>query len=189
MAKARPTHSIESCSVLTYLRGEPGGEVIARLVADGENLVALHKLVLLQLYVDFEAADGLEFAEKAWSDAAGIFALDDQLDDSFLKRVARWRRELGGSGALAIAASLAEEHQAALVTHAAEPRLDLLVRSGLDIVVVGGAAASGESHQTEQAASRELLTKAVPQATIGSVQAPGGRKGQRAAPPSSHDAT
>ena len=160
MSQARPTHSIESCAVLAYLRGEPGCEEIAGLVSDGENHVAVHKLVLLQLYVDFEGADGLELAEQAWSDAAAVFSLDVQLDDAFLKRVARWRRELGGPGSLAIAAALAEEHEASLIAHAEEPRLNLLERSGLDVIVVGGAPSVIASTDMKPGTAPEASTEA-----------------------------
>lgn len=189
MANARPTHSIESCAVLAYLRGEPGGEEIARLVSDGENRVALHKLVLLQLYVDFEEADGLELAEQAWSDAAAVFPLDDQLDDAFLKRVARWRRELGGPGSLAVAASLAEEHQAALVAHADEPRLDVLERSGLDVVVVGSAARAEVSTETDLAAPREASTEAATETKDTSDQGSGHPETPTPSPTSALDVT
>jgi predicted nucleic acid-binding protein len=134
---AKPTHSVDSCSLLAYLRGEEGAEEVRSLLDDPENHIAVHRLVLAELFGDFCRVDGADVAEAAWGHVESTFHLAGDISNQFLKRAAHWRMELKSSYALAIAAALAEEHGATLIVHPQTPGQETLAQEGLELLRVG----------------------------------------------------
>lgn len=134
---AKPTHSVDSCSLLAYLRGEEGAEELKSLLDDPENHIAVHRLVLAELFGDFCRVDNADVAEEAWAHVEATFHLAGDIGNQFLKRAAHWRLELKSSYALAIAAALAEEHGATLIVHSQTPSQETLAQEGLDLLRVG----------------------------------------------------
>jgi hypothetical protein len=64
-----PTHGLDACVVIAYLRGEPGTEVLKRILESSRSLLAMHVCDLGEVYYDSPRADGVEAAETATSPA------------------------------------------------------------------------------------------------------------------------
>jgi predicted nucleic acid-binding protein len=113
---ARPTHVIDACALIAYLGQEDGHEAFAALLADDQNVLAIHATNLCEVYYGYLRSDGIDRAEEAWQKAISILSVIEQMDTQFMKRVARWKVDhnlpLGDS----FAAATAEECACALVT-------------------------------------------------------------------------
>lgn len=113
---AKPTHIIDASALIAYFNGEDGHDRFAQLLSDEQNVLAMHATNLCEVYYGYLRADGLERAEKAWEEAIRVVQILKELDDGFVKRVARWKVEYGLDLADAHAAAAAEEHACELVT-------------------------------------------------------------------------
>ena len=88
METVTPTHCLDACAVIAYLRNEPGAEVLKELIEHRSTLPAMHVCNLGGVYYDFFRNGGIEAAQTAW---ASTLALPRELrrdaDDVFIQRV------------------------------------------------------------------------------------------------------
>jgi predicted nucleic acid-binding protein len=111
------TYCLDACAVIAYLRGEPGAEVLKRIIESPRSLLAMHVCNLGEVYYDFLRADGVEAAEMAWINTLELpLELRRDMDDAFIKRVGTIKIEEKVSFADAFALGLAERLQVPLVT-------------------------------------------------------------------------
>jgi len=115
------THVVDACALIAYFKGEAGRERFAELLADEENVLAIHIVNLCEVYYDYYRSDGPDKAEEAWSKAVSFLQVIEKADESFMKRVGRWiatRRIATGEFPLgdAFAAATAENYGIPLVT-------------------------------------------------------------------------
>lgn len=113
---AKPTHIIDASALIAYFNGEDGHEQFAKLLSDEGNVLAMHAINLCEVYYGYFRADGIERAERAWEEAIKLVQVLSNLDEGFVKRVARWKVEYTLGLADAHAAAAAEEHACKLVT-------------------------------------------------------------------------
>lgn len=117
----RPTHIIDACAGIAYLKAEPGYQNLAALLTDTRNSVAMHSVNLCEVYYDFLRSDGQPAADAAHDTLVGLVTILNDTAPDFLKRVARWKvgHACGGHTlgiADAFAAATAEEYACPLVT-------------------------------------------------------------------------
>src|SRR3989338_4083337 len=117
----RPTHVVDACAVIAYLKAENGHERFAEILRDERNSPAIHAVNLCEVYYDFLKSDSIEVAEEAWRSASSVLAVVERVDEGFMKRVARWKVGYIVDGynlglADAVAAATAEEFACPLVT-------------------------------------------------------------------------
>ena len=118
------THILDANAVIAYFKGEEGHEIVAGLVRDEENILAIHAVQLCEVYYGYYRADGQEQADEAWRRALEITRLLPDISENFIKRVGRWKaRQWQRDGesyflsiADAFAAATAEEYACPLVT-------------------------------------------------------------------------
>jgi predicted nucleic acid-binding protein len=121
---AKITHIVDANAVIAYFKGEEGHEIVADLLRDEENVLAIHAVQLCEVYYGYYRADGQEIADRAWQRALEIVRFLPEISETFIKRVGRWkarRWERDGQGyylsiADAFAAATAEEYACPLVT-------------------------------------------------------------------------
>ncbi len=110
------THVVDASALIAYFKGEPGHECFAELLADEENVLAIHIVNLLEVYYGYYRSDGPERAEEAWAKAVSFLQVLEKADESFIKRVGRWKATQNISLADAFAAATAENDAVPLVT-------------------------------------------------------------------------
>ncbi len=113
---AKLTHVVDACAVIAYLKAEDGHENFAGILRDERNVLAMHALNFCEVYIDYLRSDGLQAAEEAAGHIVNMLAIDNRLDENFMKRVARWRVDHRLHLPDAVAAATAEEHACPLVT-------------------------------------------------------------------------
>lgn len=62
MEAGSPTHCLDACAVIAYLRGESGAEMLKGIIERPETLLAIHVCNLGEVYYDFFRSDGVEAA-------------------------------------------------------------------------------------------------------------------------------
>ena len=79
---------LDACSMIAYLRGEPGGDVVNSIISNPINRCYAHVVNLMEVYYEFWRADSPRRAESAISDLLSdhIFPRDD-IDTAFWKSV------------------------------------------------------------------------------------------------------
>lgn len=113
---ARPTHIVDASALIAYFKQEAGHEKFATLLADEQNILAIHATNLCEVYYMYFRSDGPDRAEDAWEKATAILGVIDSADAQFMKRVGRWKVEHSLPLGDAFAAATAEEHGCPLVT-------------------------------------------------------------------------
>src|SRR5579864_7648625 len=118
---ARPTHIVDACAGIAYLKAEAGHTSLTNILADGRNSVAMHAVNLCEVYYDFLRSDGQGAADTAHGTLTAVLTVLNDTGDGFLKRVARWKVGHVCAGhvlgiADAFAAATAEEYACPLVT-------------------------------------------------------------------------
>jgi predicted nucleic acid-binding protein len=112
-----PTHCLDACAVIAYLRQEPGSEVLKEIIERPNTFLAIHVCNLGEVYYDFFRDDGLTAARTAWTNALALpLALRRDTDDPFIQRVGVIKVEERVSFADAFALALAERLSVPLVT-------------------------------------------------------------------------
>ena len=111
-----PTHILDAAAVIAYLKGELGQEVVAALIANESNRLAIHSVNLCEVYYGYFRSDGIDVATDAWSKATAFLAVIERADEEFIKRVGRWKAEHLSGLADSFAAATAEEYGCPLVT-------------------------------------------------------------------------
>jgi predicted nucleic acid-binding protein len=104
-----PTHCLDACAVIAYLRKEPGSEVLKEIIERSNTFLAIHVCNLGEVYYDFFRDDGLTAAQTAWTDTLALpLGLRRDTDDPFVQRVGVIKVEERVSFADAFALALAE---------------------------------------------------------------------------------
>jgi uncharacterized protein with PIN domain len=81
---ARPTHVIDACALIAYLGQEDGHEAFAALLADDQNVLAIHATNLCEVYYGYLRSDGIEKAQEAWQKAISILGVIEKMDTQFM---------------------------------------------------------------------------------------------------------
>lgn len=59
------THVVDASALIAYFKEEPGHERFAKLLADEENVLAIHIVNLCEVYYAYYRSDGQSRAEEA----------------------------------------------------------------------------------------------------------------------------
>ena len=110
------THVVDASALIAYLKQELGHEQLAELLADEENILAIHIVNLCEVYYSYYRSDGPDRAKEAWAKAMSLFRVLEKGDESFMKRVGRWKATQGLPLGDAFAAATAENDAVPLVT-------------------------------------------------------------------------
>ncbi len=113
---AKPTHVVDACALIAYLKGEQGNERLAELLADETNTLAIHILNLCEVYCCYYRTDGQAQAQVAWDNASRILQICSPIDEAFAKLAARWKVEQGLPMLDAVAAATAEKYACTILT-------------------------------------------------------------------------
>jgi predicted nucleic acid-binding protein len=113
---AKPTHIVDACALIAYFKEEEGHERLAELLADEENVLAIHATNLCEVYYGYLRCDGADRADEAWERAVEILGVIETLDLQFMKRVGRWKVNYTLGLADAFAAATAEASACPLIT-------------------------------------------------------------------------
>jgi len=112
-----PTHCLDACTVIAYLRGESGAEVLKGIIERPETLLAIHVCNLGEVYYDFFRSDGVEAARTAWQNTLALpLLLRRDTDDVFIQQVGVIKVEEKVSFADAFALALSARLDIPLVT-------------------------------------------------------------------------
>ena len=112
-----PTHCLDACAIIAYLRGEQGAEVLKELIERPDTFFAVHVCNLGEVYYDFSRNDGVEAAQSAWDHTVALpLTLRCDTDDTFVQRVGVIKVEEHVSFADAFALALTERLSIPLVT-------------------------------------------------------------------------
>jgi uncharacterized protein with PIN domain len=111
----RPTHVLDTSAVVAYLKGEQGADVFAGILAQDQNVLAIHAVNLCEMYYNYLRDDGLDVAEEAWRKTTSFATVIERGDEPFIKRVGRWKGLEGLGLGDAFAAATAEEYGVPLV--------------------------------------------------------------------------
>ena len=109
-------HIVDASALIAYFKGEPGDERFAELLADEENILAIHIVNLGEVYYSYYRSDGPERANEAWNNAIIFLRVLEKIEESFIKRVGRWKATQGIPLGDAFAAATAENDGVPLVT-------------------------------------------------------------------------
>lgn len=112
----KPSHIVDASALIAYFKLEPGHDKFAVLLANDQNILAIHATNLCEVYYGYLRADGAERAEEAWEKATTILGVIEKLDAQIIKRVARWKVDYNLGLGDSFAAASAEECACALIT-------------------------------------------------------------------------
>src|SRR5437870_3918227 len=87
----RPSHVLDTSAVVAYLKGEAGADIFAGVLAQDQNVLAIHAVNLCELYYNYLRDDGLDVAEDAWRNTTSFATVIERADEPFIKRVGRWK--------------------------------------------------------------------------------------------------
>ena len=88
METITPTHCLDACAVIAYLRQEPGAEVLKELIEHPNTFLTMHVCNLGEVYYDFFRGDGIGAAQTAWANTLTLpLELRRDADDIFIQRV------------------------------------------------------------------------------------------------------
>src|SRR3569833_3217007 len=70
---------LDACSLIAYLRGEPGADLMRRILRDSESTCFAHALNISEVYRDFLVTDGRVAAAEAYATIllAGVTIRED----------------------------------------------------------------------------------------------------------------
>lgn len=112
-----PTHCLDACAIIAYLRQEAGAEVLKEIIERPNTFLAMHVCNLGEVYYDFFRDDGLAAAQTAWVNALSLpLALRRDADDASIQRVGVVKVAERISFADAFALALAERLHVPLIT-------------------------------------------------------------------------
>lgn len=121
---------MDACSMIAYLRGEAGSEVVASILMKEENRCVAHAINLCEVYYDFIRAKDEETARVAIADlqSIGIITTED-MDISFWQEAGKFKAKNSISMADCFAIALAMRENATLVT-SDHHEFDPIVKNG-----------------------------------------------------------
>ena len=112
-----PTHCLNACAVIAYLRQESGAAVLKEIIERPNSFLAMHVCNLGEVYYDFFRDDGLAAAQTAWANAIALpLALRRDADDVYIQRGGVIKVAERVSFADAFALALAERLRVPLIT-------------------------------------------------------------------------
>jgi predicted nucleic acid-binding protein len=112
-----PTHCLDACAVIAYLRQESGAEVLKEIIERPNSFLMMHVCNLGEVYYDFFRDDGLAAAQTAWTHTLALpLALRRDADDVYIQRVGVIKVAERVSFADAFALALAERLRVPLIT-------------------------------------------------------------------------
>ncbi len=117
METITPTHCLDACAVIAYLRQEPGAEVLKELIEHSSTFLTMHVCNRGEVYYDFFRGDGIGAAQTAWANTLALpLELRRDADDIFIQRVGVIKVTERVSFADAFALALSERLNLPLVT-------------------------------------------------------------------------
>ncbi len=127
---------MDACSMIAYLRGEPGSEVVESILMKEENRCVAHAINLCEVYYDFIRAKNEETALGAIADlqSTGIITTED-MDSSFWQEAGKFKAKEKISLADCFAIALSIRENATLVT-SDHHEFDPIVKNGICPVYV-----------------------------------------------------
>jgi PIN domain nuclease of toxin-antitoxin system len=112
-----PTHCLDACAVIAYLRQESGAEVLKEIIERPNSFLMMHVCNLGEVYYDFFRDDGLTAAQTAWTHTLALpLALRRDADNVYIQRVGVIKVAERVSFADAFALALAERLRVPLIT-------------------------------------------------------------------------
>lgn len=123
---------MDACSMIAYLRGEIGSEVVESILMKEENRCVAHAINLCEVYYDFIRANkDEETARGAIADlqSIGIITTED-MDSSFWQEAGKFKAKQKISLADCFAIALAIREKATLVT-SDHHEFDPIVKNGV----------------------------------------------------------
>lgn len=112
-----PTHCLDACAVIAYLRKESGAEILKEIIEQPDTHLTIHVCNLGEVYYDFFREDGIGAAQTAWANTvAPPLTLRRDTDDEFVQRVGVIKVNERVSFADAFALALSERLHVPLVT-------------------------------------------------------------------------
>ena len=69
------SHIVDASALIAYLKKEVGHEKFAALLADENNVLAIHATNLCEVYYNYLRSDGAQIAETAWQSSMAILGL------------------------------------------------------------------------------------------------------------------
>lgn len=108
---------LDACSMIAYLRGEQGSEIIESILLSENNFCIAHAINLCEVYYDFIRVTDEKVAEMAINDliSVGIMVIES-IDSHLWKQAGRIKAENRISLADSFALALAIKEGAILVT-------------------------------------------------------------------------
>lgn len=121
---------MDACSIIAYLRGEAGSEVVESILMEEENRCVAHAINLCEVYYDFIRAKDEEIARGAIADlqSVGIITTED-MDFLFWQEAGKVKAKNSISLADCFAIALAMRENAVLVT-SDHHEFDPIVKNG-----------------------------------------------------------
>jgi len=117
MATVTPTHCLDPCAAIAYLRQEPGAEVLREIIERPDTFLVIHICNLGEVYYDFSRNDGPEAAQTAWANIVTLpLELRRDVDDLFIQKVGVIKVAERVSFADAFALALSERLNTPLIT-------------------------------------------------------------------------
>jgi len=111
---------LDACALIAFFKKEKGSEELVKFfdrANDGEILLIMHKLNLLEVYYGFYRDDGKENAQSVLNDALSLpIIFMDDLGESIFKEAGRLKATYDISFADSIALALASVRGKPLVT-------------------------------------------------------------------------
>jgi predicted nucleic acid-binding protein len=101
--------------VVAFLKGENGAETFGNILAQEQNILAIHAVNLCEIYYNYLRDDGSDVAEEAWRQVTRVASVVERLDEAFVRRVGRWKGLEGLGLGDAFAAATAEEFGVPLI--------------------------------------------------------------------------
>ena len=111
------TFVLDACSMIAYLRGEPGSEIVESILIKDENRCVAHSINLCEVYYDFIRAKDEETALAAVTDLQSIGIITaEYMDSSFWQEAGKFKAKNNISLADCFAIALAIRENAILLT-------------------------------------------------------------------------
>ena len=112
----RFTHVLDASALIAFFKGEPGHESVAALLKDERHNLGMHIVNLCEVYYEYLRVDELQKANESWERVTQLVGVLITADEGFIKRVGRWKVDMGLGLGDSFLAACAEENAAILVT-------------------------------------------------------------------------
>lgn len=121
---------MDACSMIAYLRGKAGSEIVESILMKEENRCVAHAINLCEVYYDFMRAKDEDTARDAIADLQSIGIITTEyMDSSFWQEAGKVKAKNSISLADCFAIALAMREKAIIVT-SDHHEFDPIVKSG-----------------------------------------------------------